>query len=48
MKPTTDSIPCECGRSYAGETGRLMAMQLLGTDTISESVGWDKPMIFQN
>jgi hypothetical protein len=22
------SIPCECGRSYIGETGRLLAMRL--------------------
>jgi hypothetical protein len=22
------SIPCECGRSYTGETGRPLAMQL--------------------
>jgi hypothetical protein len=29
MAQCIDSIPCECGRSYIGETGRLLAVQLL-------------------
>jgi hypothetical protein len=32
------SIPCECGRSYTGETGRPLAVRLRELDKISKRV----------
>jgi hypothetical protein len=38
------SIPCECGRSYIGETGRPLAMRLCEE---GHSVGWDEAGILE-
>jgi hypothetical protein len=32
------SIPCECGRSYIGKTGRSLAMWLRDVGTVSKRV----------
>jgi hypothetical protein len=38
MAQCSYSIPCECGRSYIGETGRPLAMQLHEHRTILKKI----------
>jgi hypothetical protein len=38
MEPCVYTIPCECGRSYIGETGRSLAVLLRERRSVSKTV----------